>query len=215
MLRSPPNLVLEARYCDQRIGCPPLVASRTFRYVGLILRFRTVMNPFYSAAATFRYALEDSKRHLFPMAAKSRFDALAHQARIGQFVSVGAVGAVIETIIVTILTAAFGAGPLLAKAAGAEVSISTMFAINDRWTFASEGTQGTSAIAKRWGKSHFVRVVGLAVSFTTLYLLTSHATVSATINGIDLWPTIANGIGIGIGMGINYVAETLFTWNVT
>lgn len=41
---------------------------------------------------------------------ESRFTALTHRVRIGQFVSVGAVGAMIETVIVALLTTIGGGG---------------------------------------------------------------------------------------------------------
>ncbi|WP_323172343.1 hypothetical protein [Natrialba sp. PRR66] len=62
----------------------------------------------------------------------SAFGELAHRARSGRFASVGVVGAVRETIIVAIATAAAGVGLLAAKAVGAEVSITAMVVINDR-----------------------------------------------------------------------------------
>ena len=148
------------------------------------------------------------------MAAESRFNALVHRARIGQFISVGLVGAVIETIIVALLTTTTGTTPLIAKVVGAEISISTMFAINDRWTFAEEGDVNPVAIVCRWGKSHLVRIVGLSISFSTLYLLTSGVGVSFEIIGLELWPTVANIVGIGLGLVVNYIAESLFTWEI-
>jgi putative flippase GtrA len=148
------------------------------------------------------------------MGTKTPLGALLHRARIGQFVSVGAVGAAIETAVVAALTAGVGVGPLAAKAVGAELSISTMFLVNDRWTFAAAREPGVVRTGRRWLKSHMVRAVGLGVAFLTLFVLTSGLTVSVPVAGVDLWPTIANGIGIGAGLGINYVAESLFTWRV-
>jgi len=148
------------------------------------------------------------------MATESRFEALVHRGRIGRFVSVGLIGATIETVIVGILTALFGIGPLVAKAIGAETSISTMFAVNDRWTFAEKGETGTAAFVHRWVKSHIVRIVGLSVAFSVLYLLTSVIEFSVSVATLDLWPSIANIIGIGVGMILNYVAESLFTWDI-
>lgn len=148
------------------------------------------------------------------MATKSRVAALAYRARIGKFVSVGALGATIETVIVALLTTVVGAGPLAAKAVGAEASISTMFAVNDAWTFAEEGDAGWRAYARRWVRSHLVRAVGLSIAFGVLYVLTSVLTTTLPVFGVDLWPTVANGVGIVVGMSINYVAESLFTWRV-
>lgn len=148
------------------------------------------------------------------MGTKTPLEALAHRVRIGQFVSVGAVGAGIETVVVAALTAGVGLGPLAAKAVGAELSISTMFVVNDRWTFAAAREPGLGRTGRRWLKSHLVRAVGLGVAFLTLFVLTSRLSVSIPVAGADLWPTIANVVGIGAGLGINYVAESLFTWRV-
>jgi putative flippase GtrA len=146
-----------------------------------------------------------------------RFEALASGVRIGQFVSVGAVGATAETIVVAALTTGLlGVSilPLAAKAVGAELSISLMFLVNDAWTFADEGAAGRDSLIRRWLRSHLVRLGGLAVGFTVLFVLTELTTVSVVLAGADVWPTLANGIGIGCGMVLNYVFESVFTWRV-
>lgn len=145
---------------------------------------------------------------------QARFRALASGARIGQFVSVGVSGATLETIIVFLLTGVITIPPLAAKAVGAEASISLMFLLNDRWTFAGEGGAGLTAMGRRYLKSHTVRLGGLAVAFATLYVLTAWTDIELVLSGADFWPTIANVIGIGVGMTINYVAESLITWRV-
>jgi len=63
-------------------------------------------------------------------------------------------------------------------------------------------------------RSHLVRAVGLGVGFAVLYVLTSVVEFSLPVAGLELWPTVANVIGIGVGMVFNYVAESLFTWRV-
>ncbi|POG55531.1 GtrA family protein [Haloferax marisrubri] len=148
------------------------------------------------------------------MAIESKLDILIDHTRISRFVSVGIVGATIETIIVAILTGFLGINPLVAKAVGAETSISTMFVVNDQWTFANVGGSRLVLVVRRWIKSHAVRVVGLSVAFSVLYLLTSVVEFSIPVAGVELWPTVANLTGIGVGMSINYIAESLFTWQV-
>lgn len=145
---------------------------------------------------------------------QARARALASGTRIGQFVSVGICGASLETVIVFLLTGVLTAPPLAAKAVGAEASITLMFLLNDRWTFAGEGRGDLSAVGRRYLKSHTVRIGGLAVAFATLYLLTAHTDITIVVSGADLWPTIANLVGIGVGMTLNYVAESLLTWRV-
>ncbi len=148
---------------------------------------------------------------------QDRVRALVAADRIGQFVSVGVAGATLETVIVALLTSgvlALTAPPLAAKAVGAEASITLMFLLNDRWTFAAEGETGLVSLLRRYGKSHVVRLGGLSVAFVTLFVLTSLTDVELVVRGANLWPTVANGIAIGAGMTLNYVAESLVTWRV-
>jgi putative flippase GtrA len=144
----------------------------------------------------------------------ARLRSLARLDRVGQFVSVGVAGASLETGIVFLLTGFLAVGALPAKAVGAEASISLMFLLNDNWTFADEGAAGLLAAGRRYLRSHLVRLGGLTVAFATLYVLTSWTDVALVVAGVNLWPTVANGVGIGVGMTLNYVAESLFTWRV-
>jgi putative flippase GtrA len=153
-------------------------------------------------------------------ALQDRLRALAAVDRIGQFLSVGVAGASLETVIVALLTAGLlleaplADQPLLAKAVGAEASITLMFLLNDRWTFAEAGEGGGLALLRRYGRSHLVRLGGITVAFATLYVLTEWTDVRLVLAGANFWPTVANGIGIGLGMVLNYVAESLVTWRV-
>ena len=156
----------------------------------------------------------DFGSHTDPENDGTALGALVSGARIGQFVSVGVVGATVETAIVALLTTLAAFAPLAAKAVGAEVSISLMFLLNDRYTFGAEGATGPGALVRRWGRSHLVRLGGLAVAFSVLWLLTARTDVTLAVAGRDLWPTVANVIGIGVGLVLNYVAESVFTWRV-
>ena len=148
---------------------------------------------------------------------QDRLRALAAAGRIGRFVSVGVAGATLETVVVALLTSgvlARTAPPLLAKAVGAEASITLMFLVNDRWTFAGAGEAGFVSRCRRYGRSHLVRVGGLSVAFVTLFALTTWTDITVLVGGADLWPTVANAVAIGAGMTLNYVAESLVTWRV-
>jgi putative flippase GtrA len=148
------------------------------------------------------------------MKSNSLIDDIYHKTRIGKFVSVGAIGALIETSILAVLITSFGTAPLIAKAIGAEFSISTMFVINDKWTFINKGNNGGVAVTRRWMKSHLVRIVGLSIGFLSLFLLTSKFHFSILLLGAELWPILANLLSIGVGIVFNYIAESVFTWNV-
>lgn len=140
--------------------------------------------------------------------------ALSSRTRIGQFVSVGAAGFAAETAIVLVLTTVFGVFAQGAKAVGAEVSITLMFVLNERWTFSEAGATGSGPFLRRLFKSHLVRLGGLVVGFTVLTLLVDFTSIRLMVAGADLWPTVANGIGIGCGLTLNYLTESLFTWRI-
>lgn len=134
---------------------------------------------------------------------------------ITQFLSVGIAGAMLETVLVALLTVSATAPPLSAKAVGAECSITLMFLLNDRITFTAQGTNAISSVLVRWGRSHIVRIGGLVVAFAVLWFLTARTAISLRLFGADLWPTVANLIGITGALGFNYVGESVFTWKVT
>lgn len=134
--------------------------------------------------------------------------------RAGKFLSVGVAGFSLETVVVALLTAGGTVDPLIAKALGAEASISLMFLLNDRWTFSAAGKPGRFDGLRRYLRSHLVRAGGLAVAFGVLWLLTAQTDITLVLWEANFWPTVANGIGVAAGMTVNYVAESLFTWRV-
>jgi len=142
------------------------------------------------------------------------FDALVSGVRFGQFASVGVVGAVSDNVVLAILGLAFGVPEMVAKAAGIEAAILVMFAVNERWTFAGQGAPGRRALAKRLGKSHLVRAGGAAVQLVVYWVLTQRLTVELVIGGRDLWFLAASPIAIAFAVLVNYVFESLFTWQV-
>ena len=142
-----------------------------------------------------------------------RLDALVSGVRFGQFVSVGALGAVVDTATVVVLTTQFAVYRGVAKLVGAELAIVLMFLVNDRWTFADAGEAGPAATAWRFFKSNLVRVGGVLVA-TGVFVAVSGLPVSLPVGGTALWLVVANGVGILAGMVVNYVAESLVTWRV-
>ena len=164
-----------------------------------------------------------------------RLAALVSGVRFGQFVSVGAVGAVVDTIVLLTLAEGLGVLPELATLAGIESAILVMFAVNERWTFAGEGVPGRGPLLGRLKRSHAVRVAGSLTQFGVFVLVYRVLFVPltlgqipgwsvlagvlgfrpATLAGLDVWLLVAKGTGIGVGMVVNYVFESLFTWRVT
>ncbi|SDJ21789.1 Putative flippase GtrA (transmembrane translocase of bactoprenol-linked glucose) [Halovenus aranensis] len=141
-------------------------------------------------------------------------DALKSRARFGKFVSVGVVGAISDNSMLTVLGLVFGVPEMLAKAAGIETSILVMFLVNEHWTFADAGDQGTVPFLRRLGKSHLVRAGGVSVQLAVYWVLTQRLTFELVVFGEDLWFIAASPVAIAVAMSVNYVFESLFTWQV-
>ncbi|MWG33319.1 GtrA family protein [Halomarina oriensis] len=142
-----------------------------------------------------------------------QFSALLSSVRFGKFVSVGAVGAVFDLTVSTVLIVVFDVAPPVAKVGGAEVAIVVMFFINEHWTFADEGASGVVPTLRRLVKSNLVRSGGVAVQFLVVGAFGSLA-LSFPLFGVDLWDLVPLPIAIGVSMLLNYVLESLVTWRV-
>jgi len=154
--------------------------------------------------------LEQQVRRVVP----DRFESLVSGVRFGQFVSVGVVGAISDNTVLAVLGLAFGVSDMWAKAAGVETAILVMFLVNEHWTFAGQGDAGRRSFAKRLGKSHLVRSGGVTVQLAVYWLLTQWLAIELVVAGTDLWFIAASPLAIGVAMLVNYVAESIFTWQV-
>jgi putative flippase GtrA len=156
--------------------------------------------------------IEDRVREIVP----EQFEALVSGARLGQFISVGFVGLLADNTVLTLLVlyAGFPAESLLTKAIGIETAILVMFLVNEHWTFSAEGNQGLRAVLTRMGKSHAVRAGGVTVQLTVYWALLNVISVSLMVAGTDIWFLAASILAIGTALSVNYVFESLFTWEV-
>jgi len=143
-----------------------------------------------------------------------RADSLLSGARFGKFLSVGVVGAISDNSVLALLRLGFGIPELYAKAVGIETAIVVMFLVNEHWTFADEGAAGWRAFGRRLGKSHLVRSGGSLVQFGIYWALTQRLDVTVVLFETDWWFLIASPIAIGVAVFVNYVFESLFTWQV-
>ncbi len=143
-----------------------------------------------------------------------RFESLVSGVRFGQFLSVGIVGAISDNTMLAVLGLAFGVPELWAKAAGIETAILVMFLVNEHWTFSEDGAAGLRPFLRRLAKSHLVRTGGVTVQLVVYWVLTQQLTVELVVAGRDLWFIAASPIAIAAAMSVNYVFESLFTWQV-
>lgn len=130
---------------------------------------------------------------------------LVAPVRLGQFISVGVVGFVCESLVLVGLVEASLLVPVAGAALAKETSIVVMFALNERWTFAGAGAGGVRNVLRRLLRSNVVRAGGAVTGLTVLAVL--H-------RGFGVHYFVANTLGIGVGFFVNYVAENLVTWRV-
>ena len=140
-------------------------------------------------------------------------DSLLSTARFGKFASVGVVGAVFDVATSTVLRE-LGVFPELAVLIGIEVAVVVMFLLNDNWTFAEHGAAGLGAALRRLARSNLVRAGGILVQLATFTLLFRIVALELDVAGVDGWFVLSKVAGIGTGMVVNYVAESLVTWQV-
>lgn len=138
---------------------------------------------------------------------------LVSGTRLGQFASVGVAGSIVDLSVAASLALAGLLSPEWAKLVGAECAIVLMFLINDRWTFASHGTNGLRPKLRRLLKSNVVRSAGLAVQFLVVRSLT-RLDLELIVGGTDVWTLVTMPIAIACASLVNYLAESLFTWRV-
>ena len=147
-------------------------------------------------------------------AVPDRLEPLCSGVRFGQFLSVGVVGALSDTVVLTTARLAVGLPQLWAKAAGIETAILVMFLVNELWTFADRGGAGHVAFLRRLGTSHLVRSGGVTVQLLAFAGLTRWVDLSLVVAGRDLWFIAASLLAIAVAMGVNYAFESIFTWQV-
>ncbi len=145
---------------------------------------------------------------------EGRVGSLLHGVRFGKFVSVGVVGAVVDVTVFMLLAEAGLLPPELATLVGIETAILVMFTVNEHWTFADEGAPGRRSLLRRLGRSHAVRAAGSLTQFAVFLAVLWSFDVEVALFGIGLWKLVAKVSGIGVGMVVNYVFESLFTWQV-
>lgn len=138
-------------------------------------------------------------------ALRLRIEHLQSGVRIGQFVSVGGVGFLVDNLVLALAHDLADLSLAPAKIVGAEAAIVVMFALNERWTFADAGSSRPGAILRRFLTSNAVRVGGVGVATGVLLALNQW---------FGVWYLAANVVGIGVGFVVNYVMESLVTWRV-
>ena len=130
--------------------------------------------------------------------------------KFSKFTAVGIMGAVIDSSVLSLLVISMSFPLVSSKLIGAELAIISMFLLNEYWTFSEDGLNGKYQRLIRFMKSNIVRSAGVVVA--TGVMVTIVGRIETGYGGIEL--VLANIIGITAGLIVNYILESLITWQV-
>ena len=139
-----------------------------------------------------------------------KFRSIFAVVKFSKFTMVGVLGAVIDNSVLNFLAISMSFPLIHSKLIGAELAIIFMFLLNENWTFSRVRSGDKYQILIRFMKSNFVRSIGVIVA--TLVMVIVIEKISTGYRGLDL--ILANTIGITTGLIVNYVLESLITWQV-
>ena len=122
--------------------------------------------------------------------------------RFFKFCAVGAVGAVLNLLVLYLLTER-GVFYLLSGLIAIEAGLLSNFFLNKSWTFKDRGTQGLRSVLIALYRDHAVRFVGIVLNLVILWLLTSV---------FGLYYLASQVIGIAAAMLWNYGGNQWWTW---
>jgi dolichol-phosphate mannosyltransferase len=122
--------------------------------------------------------------------------------RFLKFCAVGAVGAVLNLIVLYSLTE-LGVFYLLSGLIAIEAGLLSNFFLNKSWTFKDRGTRGLRSVLVALYRDHAVRLVGIVLNLVILWLLTSV---------FGLYYLTSQLVGIGVATLWNYTGNQWWTW---
>ena len=122
--------------------------------------------------------------------------------QVGQFAVVGGLGTVTNLVIFFLLVDLSGLGPLLGATIAFVIAVSQNYALNELWTFNSEGRNRIGG--RRYAKFAFFSAIGLCVNLGVLQLLISRFSFPILV--------IPQAIGILAATALNFVTSRMITF---
>jgi len=122
--------------------------------------------------------------------------------KYGKFASIGALGAIVNTVLLYALTDVAGLHYMVSGALSIEAAIVTMFFLNNRFTF-SPVKRGLRQIIDGLIVSNLVRSVGVAAQLALLYVLT---------DVFNMYYLLSNIFAIFVSSILTFVGENRFNW---
>lgn len=122
--------------------------------------------------------------------------------RFLKFCAVGAVGAVLNLVVLYSLTE-LGVFYIISGLLGIEAGLLSNFFLNRSWTFKDRQGRGLRYVLTALYRDHAVRFVGIVLNIVILWILTSF---------FGLYYLLSQIIGIGVAMLWNYGGNQWWTW---
>lgn len=145
--------------------------------------------------------LRTARKTAAKQAGASRRLLAKHVRPLGRFCVVGALGVLVNTALLYVLTEAGGLNHLVSATLATEATVLSNFALNDRWTF-RDVPRNRSWL---WRAVHYnlVALGGLLISIAVLAALTYQ---------LGIYYLFANFFAIGAATLWNYVVNHHWTW---
>jgi len=123
----------------------------------------------------------------------------AKVGRVAKFAVVGAIGILISTGVLYLLSRRLGLPLVLSSGAAVELAVISNFLLNSSWTFASY------ASLPRFAKFNVASLAGLAVNVAGVWLMSP---LGLSLLAVEL-------IGVAVGFGVIYLFSVLWVWDRT
>jgi len=183
--------------------------------VGYKILLEILVQGDYKTASEVGYTFDKRGRGVSKLGVKNAVDYLHHTSslflrsgefyRFWKFVTVGAVGVILNLAVLYALTE-LGVFYLLSGAIAIEAGLLSNFFLNRSWTFRDRVTSGLRYTLTALYRDHAVRLVGIALNLLILWLLTSL---------FGLYYLTSQLIGIGVAMLWNYSGNQWWIWEPT
>jgi putative flippase GtrA len=117
-------------------------------------------------------------------------------ASLFRFIVVGSIGFAVDGGLLTLLTAAYGLSPFLARGISFPVALTATWLLNRTWTF----TGGADAApVRQYVLYTLIQLAGLAMNFSV------YAALIIWLPVFERWPLAALAVGSGLSMGLTYL----------
>jgi putative flippase GtrA len=122
----------------------------------------------------------------------------AFLVRLSQFLVVGGMGVLVNSLALLILSQWAHLPLVIASALSAELGMVNCYCWNDRWTF-----RRSHLSLSRFARFNVVNLGGLVITTITLWMLVRH---------LGVYYLAANLLGIGLATAWNFAANLRWTW---